>query len=136
MVAISCTSCLVSLAFVDFDRKRLSFARRQGWVDTWTLDGTDDEAMFNDGEDGVNVCNGLEARIDFLDGQQMGRRVLVQVHDASCLLLRGDQSVRSINNVCPDKLLDRRGSTASSRVGLKRNAPTLMTLESLGVLGC
>lgn len=44
MVAISCTSCLVSLAFVDFDRKRLSFARRHGWVDTWTLD----EAMFND----------------------------------------------------------------------------------------
>jgi hypothetical protein len=45
MVAISCTSCLVSLAFVDFERNRLSFARRQGCVETWTLDGTDDEAM-------------------------------------------------------------------------------------------
>lgn len=84
---------------------------------------------------GMGVFEG-KVWFDFRDGQQMGRRVLVQVHDASCLLLRGDQSVRSSNNVCPDKLLDRRGSTASSRVGLKRNAPTLMTLESLGVLGC
>ena len=58
MVAISCTSCLVSLAFVDLDRKRLNFARRHGCVDTWTLDWTDDEAMFRDrmGKDGVNVC--------------------------------------------------------------------------------
>jgi nitrite reductase/ring-hydroxylating ferredoxin subunit len=40
---------------------------------------------------------------DFLDEQQTGRRVLVQVDDAFRLLLRGDQSVRSSNNVCPDK---------------------------------
>jgi len=40
------------------------------------------------------------------DGQQTRRRVLVQVHAVSCLLLRGDQAVRSSNNVCPDKLLD------------------------------
>ena len=53
MVAISCTSCLVSLAFVDFERRMLSFARRQGCVDTWTLEGTDDEAMVETGcEDG------------------------------------------------------------------------------------
>jgi hypothetical protein len=71
------------------------------------LDGTDEEAMFN-GVDRVGemVCmyvNGLKARFDFLDEQQTRRRVLVQVHNASCLLLRGDQSVRSSNNVCPDK---------------------------------
>lgn len=51
MVAISCTSCLVSLAFVDFERRRLSFARRQGWLDTWTLDGTE-EAMVTTGRGG------------------------------------------------------------------------------------
>ena len=58
------------------------------------------------------VCNCLEARLDFCDEQQTSRRVLVQVDDVSCLLLRGDGSVRSSNNVCPDKLLDRRGRWA------------------------
>ena len=43
MVAISCTSCLVSLACVDWERRRLSFAFRHGWVETWTLDGSDEE---------------------------------------------------------------------------------------------
>jgi hypothetical protein len=45
MVAISCTSCLVSLACVDWERRRLSFAFRHGWVETWTLDGSDEEAI-------------------------------------------------------------------------------------------
>jgi len=45
MVAISCTSCLVSLACVDCERRRLSFAFRHGWVETWTLDGSDEEAI-------------------------------------------------------------------------------------------
>jgi hypothetical protein len=45
MVAISCTSCLVSLACVDWERRRLSFASRHGWVETWTLDGSDEEAI-------------------------------------------------------------------------------------------
>lgn len=93
MVAISCTSCLVSLAFVDFDRKRLNFARRQGCVDTWTLEGTD-EAMI-DGGDRMGKTVWMYVMIwrqglIFVDEQQMGRRVLAQIHNASCLLLRGD----------------------------------------------
>lgn len=49
MVAISCTSCLVSLALVDWERRRLSFALRQGWLDTWTLDGVDEAMIETDG---------------------------------------------------------------------------------------
>lgn len=40
MVAISCTSALVSLALVDDERSWLSFARTHGCVETWTLDGS------------------------------------------------------------------------------------------------
>lgn len=55
MVAISCTSCLVSLACVDCERRRLSFAFRHGWLETWTLDGSDDEEAIVGG--GVTVID-------------------------------------------------------------------------------
>jgi hypothetical protein len=44
MVAISCTSCLTSRPFVDWERRMLSFARRHGCVEMWTLEGRE-EAM-------------------------------------------------------------------------------------------
>lgn len=40
IVAISCTSCFVSLALVDCERSWLSFARRHGWLETWTFGGS------------------------------------------------------------------------------------------------
>jgi hypothetical protein len=57
MVAISCTSCLVSLAFVDWERRRLSFARRQGCVETWTLEGREEDAIVTTGRKKTAVCN-------------------------------------------------------------------------------
>jgi hypothetical protein len=49
MVAISCTSCLVSLECVDCERKRLSFAFRHGWLETWTLEGSEEAIVGGDG---------------------------------------------------------------------------------------
>lgn len=45
MRAISCTSAFVSRAFVSLDRSCESFARTHGWVEMWTFDGRDPEAM-------------------------------------------------------------------------------------------
>lgn len=45
MRAISWTKDLVSRALAALDRSWESFARRHGWVETWTLNGSDEEAI-------------------------------------------------------------------------------------------
>jgi len=42
--AMSCIRCLVSRVLVDFERNWESLARRQGWRETRTLGGSEDEA--------------------------------------------------------------------------------------------
>ncbi len=45
MRAISWTRVLVSRALASLDRSWESLARRHGWVETWTLGGSDGEAI-------------------------------------------------------------------------------------------
>lgn len=129
MVAISCTSCLVSLAFVDFERRRLSFARRQGWLETWTLDGTD-EAMVDSLTDWGGSVQWLGGKFDI----QTDSRWREEWCSSSTLVLfvatwsvETKQSVRSINNVCPDKVHDRRRWAGIASGATPRTAPTHVT---------
>ena len=45
MRAISWTRDFVSRLLASFERSCESLARRHGWVETWTLDGKDEEAI-------------------------------------------------------------------------------------------
>ena len=49
MRAISWTRDFVSRALASFDRSWESLARKHGWVETWTLTGSDEEAIAGNG---------------------------------------------------------------------------------------
>jgi hypothetical protein len=110
MVAISCTSCLVSLAFVDWERRRLSFARRQGCVETWTLDGRE-EGIVTTGRKrtAVRWCGEMigneSGSSDELAGEKKSATRCTDVLLLClCCYVEANQSVRSSNNVCADKV--------------------------------
>jgi hypothetical protein len=111
MVAISCTSCLVSLAFVDWERRRLSFARRQGCVETCTLDGREEEAIVTTGRKktavtwcGEMIGNEFRCLDELAGGKKSTTRCTDVLLFCLCCYVEANQSVRSRNNVCADKV--------------------------------
>lgn len=80
MVAISCTSCFVSRALVEDERSWLSFARTHGWIETWTLDGSE-VAMtamqqLGDVEKKLNVS---KQRVQDVKNQQRNKETTLQL---------------------------------------------------------